>query len=147
LVDDVIRFPVAGEDIFEGDERAGDVPEAGRRAAFEVAAEQDDIGLIERYPVFDPFESRDHHFRVAEKLLDQCRPMPGMALHEPAGMGEVVEGYHRLDVVASQDINNFLIVRDGLFVPGVFTRLDPAPLEGKTVGIIWCEGEIFPEKL
>ncbi len=89
-VDDVIRLPVAGEDIFEGDERAGDVPEAGRSATLEVAAEQDNIGLIKRYLVFDPFESRDHHFCVAEKLLNRCRPMPGMTLNEPTGMGEVM---------------------------------------------------------
>jgi hypothetical protein len=134
-VNDVIGPAMAGEDVFKGRERASDVSEAGGRAALQIAAEQHDIGLVEGEPVADPFEGRHHHLRKAEKLLDRRRSVPGRAFHEPARMGKVVKGEHGLDTAAPQDIDDLLVVRDGLVVPGVFPRLDPAPFYGEAVGI------------
>ena len=60
----------------------------------------------------------------------------------------MVEGDHGLDIVASQDIDDFLVMRDGLFVPGVRPRLDPAPFEGKAIGIdaqFLQEFQVLPE--
>ena len=56
-------------------------------------------------------------------------------LQEPPGMGKVVKSDHGFDVVASQDIDDLLIMRNGLLVPGIRERLDPAPFDGEAIGI------------
>jgi len=60
----------------------------------------------------------------------------------------MMEGDHWLDVVASQDIDDLLIMRNGFLVPDVRTRLDPAPFDGEAIGIyaqFLQEFEVLPE--
>jgi hypothetical protein len=66
----------------------------------------------------------------------------GTALNEIGVIGRGIGGrpferfeVHGLDTAAPQDIDDLLVVRDGLVVPGVFTRLDPAPFYRGAVGI------------
>jgi hypothetical protein len=60
----------------------------------------------------------------------------------------MMKGDHRLDVIASQDIDDLLIMCDSLIIPGVRPRLDPAPFDGEAIGIyaqFLQEFEILPE--
>ena len=134
-MDDVVGLAVAGEDVLQGNEGTGNVSKTRRHASVKVPADQDDIRFIERYPVTHVPERRDHLLGIAQEFLDRLRAMPGKTLEKPAGMREMVERDHRLDVVAAQDIDDFLIMGDGLFIPGVRARLNPAPFDGKSIGI------------
>jgi len=146
---EVVCFAVTGEYILKRDKGPRDVPETGGRATVEISANEDDIGLIECYPVSDISERRDHHLGVAQEFLNGCESVPGRPLQKPAGIGKVVERDHRFDVIASQDVDDFLVVGDGLAIPGVFARLDPAPLDGEAIGIdpqLLQKFEVLPEK-
>ena len=71
----------------------------------------------------------------AQELLPARILVPGMPLDEPEGMGEVMQREHRLDAVATEDVHDLLVMGDGVLVPSVLVRLDPAPFDREAVGV------------
>jgi hypothetical protein len=61
--------------------------------------------------------------------------MPWIFLKEPPRVGKMVEGNHGLNFFSAKDIDNVLIMSNGLPIPPIFLGLDPAPLQGKPIGI------------
>ena len=55
--------------------------------------------------------------------------MPRIFLNKPEGMGKVMKGEHRFNVVADKYIYDFLIIRYSFIIPDFFAGLYPAPFE------------------
>src|SRR5208283_715735 len=119
-------------------------------ASFKVAGKDEDVGLVEGYPIRHIAHCCNNLLNIGEEFLHGFVFVPGIFLDEPKWMREMMEGHHRFDAVSSENGNNFLIMFDGLFVPDMFTRLHPAPFEGKAVRIyskIFQKSQIFPVQL
>jgi hypothetical protein len=76
--------------------------------------------------------------------------MPGIVLKIPAGVSEVVEGHHGFDGMIVEEVDNPLVMVDDISVPIALLRLDPAPLQGETVGVYsyrFEQMEVLPAQL
>jgi hypothetical protein len=127
-VKDIVCLAVTNKHVLQCLDSGRSLPKAGRHAPIQIAPEEKDVRFIEGDPIADLSKGGDHLLHVHQEFFDRPVFVPRIFLKEPARVGEMVEGHHRLNAFPVKDIDNVLIMSNGFRIPSIFPRLDPAPL-------------------
>jgi hypothetical protein len=127
-MEDVICLPVTEKHVFQCLDSRRSLPKAGRHASIQIATEEKDVRFIEGDPIANPSKYGDHFLDVHQVFLNRPIFMPWIFLKEPTRVGKMVEGDHGFNVFPAEDIDNVLIMSNGLHIPSIFLGLYPTPL-------------------
>jgi hypothetical protein len=134
-VKQIVGLSMTGQDVLKGRDGRREILKAGRHTSLQISSQKQDIGFIKCDPVMDILQAEDHSFCEGHEFGNGRLLMPWIVLKVPSWVSEVMKGQHGFDGMVSQEINNPLVMVDGIGVPFVLFRLDPAPFQGEAVSI------------